>query len=495
MVFSTRGRGLIIGGILLLSLGLSFGGLRTVTTMLPFLFGEDIGDIGAILGGGQNLTASSDPVTQFIFTILGLFDVKPALIDYSMFLGTIMLLAVVVGLPWFRKSANTTAIRVVRSIDREKAFAGEFVHVSIRITNTGRNRLDMLEIYDAIPQSFELSIGENFIITQMGSKETKEFSYVVRVPTRGVYKIGPTKVIIHDRLGFYFEEDIREFYTEVLIYPSYQDIRRMEALSKKRQIGKMFGAHKTREKGSGDDFHALRLYSPGDEFKKLDWKAFGKTGNLMVREFEAEKNIRIVVFMDHSGSMGGGIPNNTKLDFAIRSVMLLMSMAEEAKDVAGLCTFSDFPTSWLPPGAKKGMLFQMLEVLALVEPRGISNPLNAVDYVLQRLPRASFFIFVTDLESGNVGDFVEAVKRAVSAKNKITIISPLGPLYESAQDLTPIERAMAEAIMEEFVSQRKIVEDALRSLNVEIVNVGPEDMLPEVIKQYKKGKARGFGLI
>ncbi len=492
MAFSSRGRGLIIGGILLISLGLTFGGMRTLETMIPALFGANDNSVFSQIA---NITQSGTGTYPPGLEILQLFDINPAIIDYSMFLGIVILLAVVVGLPAFRRNANTSVFRISRKLDREKAFAGEFIHVSVKVTNTSRSSFEMIEVYDAIPETFELTLGENFIITSIGGHETKEFSYILRVPIRGVYRIGPTKVIIHDRIGLYFEEDIRQFYTEVLIYPSYQDIRRMEALSKKRQIGKMFGSHKTRQKGMGDDFHALRQYFPGDEFKKLDWKAFSRTGQLMVREFEAEKNIRIVVFLDHSSSMGGGIPNNTKLDYAIRSVMLLMSMAEENKDIAGLCTFSDVPTSWLPPGSKKGMLFQMLEVLALVEPRGQSNPLAAVDYVMRRLPRASFYIFVTDLETANVGDFVEAIKRATAQKNKIAIISPLGPLFESIQDLSPIEKAMAEAIMEEFVQQRKILEDALRSLDVEIVNVGPDDMLPEVIKQYHKGKAQGKGLI
>ena len=140
-----------------------------------------------------------------------------------------------------------------------------------------------MEIYDAIPETFDLSMGENFIITSLAKNESKLFSYIVRVSKRGVFRLGPSKVIIHARTGFYFEEDVREFYTEILVYPEYSDIRRMDALSKKRQIGKMFGHHKTREKGTGDDFHSLRKYVPGDEFKKLDWKAFSKTGELMVR--------------------------------------------------------------------------------------------------------------------------------------------------------------------------------------------------------------------
>ena len=84
------------------------------------------------------------------------------------------------------------------------------------------------------PEIFELVLGENFLTTQLGPKQSITFSYIVRIPIRGRFLIGPTKIILHDRIGFFYEEDIREFYTEVLVYPSYQDIRRMEALSKKR---------------------------------------------------------------------------------------------------------------------------------------------------------------------------------------------------------------------------------------------------------------------
>ena len=55
------------------------------------------------------------------------------------------------------------------------------------------------------------------------------------------------------------------------------------------------------------------------------------------------------------------------------------------------------------------------------------------------------------------------------------------------------ERALAEAIAEEYMGYRKRVEDGLKSLDVEIINVGPDDMLPTVIRQYLKAKAAGKG--
>jgi len=40
-----------------------------------------------------------------------------------------------------------------------------------------------------------------------------------------------------------------------------------------------------------------------------------------------------------------------------------------------------------------------------------------------------------------------------------------------------------------------MVEDSLRKLGVEIINVGPEDILANVIHQYNKAKAQGKGLM
>ncbi len=517
MAFLTsRGAFVAIMGILLMSIGLSVMGIRTAQTMLPMLFSENgFQDLfnqnqGSSSGGGNqaqptagvggqnNATTTTDPVTNLINGLLEFASVPESVVDYLMFLGIVMTLAAVVGLPMFRWNANPAVIRVSRKVDKEKTFAGEFVYVEVFIENTSRRRLDFVEIYDAIPDTFELALGENYILTEIGPRQTRKFSYVVRVSTRGVYKIGPTKIILRDKLGFYFEEDTREFYTEILVYPSYEDIRRMESLSKKRQLGKQFGMHKTRQKGMGDDFHSLRRYYPGDEFKKIDWKAFARTNNLMVREFEAEKNIRMIVFLNHSGSMGGGIPNNTKLDFAIRATMLTFHMALERQDLFGFVSYADRVTSFIQPTAgKKNMFFQLLEILALIEPQpGAADPLAAVDYVMRRVPHASFYVFLTDLERDLTNSFTKAVERARAAKNRVTVIAPFGPLFEAKlSDMTVTERAIAEAIAEEYLVYRRQLEERLRRLDVEIINVGPDDMLPTVIKQYMKAKAQGVAAV
>ena len=153
-MLSSRGAFIAIGGILLLSVGLSAKGIGTVTTMVPILF------------GGQGLTQQTEPTENTTYPagmeILEIFEIlnSSPIVDYGMFLGTLLLIASVIGLPFFRMSANASLIKVTRSVDREKAFAGEYVHVTVKIENTGKRRMDFLEIYDAIPDMFEIVLGE-----------------------------------------------------------------------------------------------------------------------------------------------------------------------------------------------------------------------------------------------------------------------------------------------------------------------------------------------
>ena len=176
-MLSSRGAFIAIGGVLLLSVGLSAKGIGTVTTMVPILFSGE----GLVQQSG-NQTESGFPQGMEFLEAFEILNSSP-IVDYSMFLGTLLILASVIGLPFFMASANSSLIRVTRSVDREKAFAGEYIHVTVKVENTGARRIDFLEIYDAIPDMFEIVLGENFIITQLMGKEMKAFSYIIQVRT------------------------------------------------------------------------------------------------------------------------------------------------------------------------------------------------------------------------------------------------------------------------------------------------------------------------
>lgn len=476
MGMSPRGAFVLVAGVLLIAIGLSFEGIRGLIKYLQLLRGA--------VGGAE---AGAPPQEMVL---------PPAFEHFCLFMGAICILAVVVGLPAFRFSAIGGAIKIERVLDKEKVFMGEYCHVSLHVTNTTRTRIDFLEIYDPVSEALQLSVGENYITTRIDPGQTISFSYILRTTQRGKFTIGPTRIIIYDRMGFYYEEEIVGDETTILVLPEYTDIKRMDALSHRRQIGMLFGVHKTRQIGLGDRFHALRPYMPGDEFRRIDWKAFARTQKLIVREFEIERNIRVMIFLDCSGSMGAGIPNNTKLDFSIRAAMLLSHMALERKDLVGMAIYSDKVNQYITPGAGKKTFFDILENLALVEPGGMANPLKAVNYIIRREPRPAYYVFLTDLEGARAERIIDAIRKARATKNPVTVLAPFGPFFEARiEELSPVEKALAEAIAEEYLGVRRKVERALKRFEVDVMNVGPDDYLPIVIREYYAAKRLGKGMM
>ena len=274
-------------------------------------------------------------------------DIQGTLIWFFIIGGVMLIFSVLLGLPFYRLGSNPKSIEIKRRVSKPKAFAGDYLYIEVTARNKSVNQLPAIEIYDAIPEVFYLNLVENFIVTQLNPRQTISYGYVVRIPIRGLFEIGPTKVIIRDRMGFYATEGEIRSKTEILVYPSYEDIKKLDMVGKKRQLGLLFGFHRTKLKGMGSDFWGIRKYQTGDPFKFIDWKAFSRSGKMMVREFESEENIRLVVLLDSSASMGAGLPRNTKLEYAIRSAVLMIHLAFEKKDLVGMCIFNDKVRNWV----------------------------------------------------------------------------------------------------------------------------------------------------
>ncbi|MGQ9720184.1 MAG: DUF58 domain-containing protein [Candidatus Jordarchaeum sp.] len=413
---------------------------------------------------------------------------------YLVLLGIFLILGSVISMPYFELAVDLENIEITRTIDKEKVFAEDFVFVTVTVENKGKLRIDYLEIFDTYPEIFTLILGKSIMTTRLDPGEKKVFSYVLQCRRRGVHKIGPFKLVVHDRLGLHFEQKTFEIYTELLIYPSYQDVRKMEAMGGQRTLGRIFGMHKTKQKGMGTEFFGIRNYFPMDEYRRIDWKATARTGDLMMREFEIEKNIKIMVLLDTSASMGGGLPDNTKLDYSIRAAVLLAKLALERRDEVGIVAFSNKVHIYVKPRMGKEYFYHILEALAIVEPQGGLRIMEVMEWVLKRTPKRSFFVLLTDLEESR-GELINACKLARAHKNSVLVISPFGPWFEAYPgELTPVQRALTEAISEELLEQRKKIIDELVRMDIGVIDVSPDDFLPAVVSQYLKAKKKGVAL-
>jgi uncharacterized protein (DUF58 family) len=128
--------------------------------------------------------------------------------------------------------------------------------------------------------------------------------------------------------------------------------------------GSVSGKHTSPNRGASVEFAEYRKYVPGDDLRRLDWRAYGRTDRFYVKEFEADTNLRCLLVLDTSGSMDYGSGELTKLAYARRIAASLAYLAVQQGDAVGLSCVAEGVVSNIPPRrhpAHLRLLFDKLE--------------------------------------------------------------------------------------------------------------------------------------
>ncbi|HUW89824.1 MAG TPA: DUF58 domain-containing protein [Candidatus Nanopelagicaceae bacterium] len=413
---------------------------------------------------------------------------------FLIYFAILLIFSTVVSLPLFYYQMNIEDLRVHRELEKEKVFRDDFVHVKVIIENTGKNGFDFLEIRDYYnPQLFRLVLGENFISTRIGPKKKIKFSYILEPKVRGEYPLGPLSLIVKDRLGFNsVERVVPDSVSDILVYPPYEDIKRIEILGSKRSLNLNYGQQRSKQKGLGSEFYGMRKYVFGDQFRLIDWKASARTQKLIVKEFESDRDVTVMILVDSSNSMAGGAIENTKFEYAIRACMLLTKVALSRKDNVGVFTFSDRENfKFLKPGSGEDHFYQVLDFVARIKPQGKSRFVEAMGVLNKRFQKRSLLFIISDLEA-NVKEIGQAIRKLVPFNHTIILINPFSPWFEIHEiDLSSTDKALAEAISEEMMEHIIALKQEVRNLGVNIITVGPDDMMNQVLAKYVEAKKKG----
>ena len=161
--------------------------------------------------------------------------------------------------------------------------------------------------------------------------------------------------------------------------------------------GLMSGVHKSRAKGFSVEFEEHREYSPGDEIRRIDWKAFGKFDRYFIKEYEDETNLRAYLLLDASASMNYASDGISKFDYACTLTASLAYLILKQQDAAGVVTFSDRIEAFIPPRAKRDYLAQILHALENRAPGGETKVGKILDDIAGQVKRRGLVVLVSDL--------------------------------------------------------------------------------------------------
>src|SRR2546427_7433491 len=90
--------------------------------------------------------------------------------------------------------------------------------------------------------------------------------------------------------------------------------------------------------GSSMEFSDYRRYAPGDDFRRIDWRAYARLERLFLRVFEAEENLTVTVLIDCSDSMHHGLPTKASLAMELAAALAYVALKCEDSVIVGALT-------------------------------------------------------------------------------------------------------------------------------------------------------------
>ena len=169
-------------------------------------------------------------------------------------------------------------------------------------------------------------------------------------------------------------------------------------VARRPMVGSVSGRHASPHRGSSVEFAEYRKYVPGDDLRRLDWRAFGRSDRHYVKEFEADTNLRLVLVLDTSGSMGfaaGG--RKSRIDYARTICGTLGYLASQQGDAVGISCVAGSVVRTLPPRRSPAHLRLVLDVLDEAAPAGPSRLPEVLHELAETVRQRALVVVVSDL--------------------------------------------------------------------------------------------------
>ena len=201
-------------------------------------------------------------------------------------------------------------------------------------------------------------------------------------------------------------------------------LRRLEALAlqvRRAVSGQMGGERRSRRRGQSVEFADYRNYTPGDDFRLIDWNAYARLDRFMLRLFVAEEELPLSLFVDLSGSMDWGKPN--KADTARQLAGAIAYVALAALDRVRLTVFAEGETSGGAPSRGRRAATTLFSRLQSFPAGGVTNYEKLVWPIGRQRPGMT--VLITDgLGESPLDPALRALQRAHQEGAVLQLLAP-----------------------------------------------------------------------
>lgn len=334
--------------------------------------------------------------------------------------------------------ADTRAITVERTYSRITPRVGDEVEAQVRVV-VGRGT-GFVEVYDALPEVFELSEGSNvhLIWKPLGRRSETTFKYRFKCTKRGAYEMTPTQITRINPLR------LRRAVPETLTKAETLIVRHKPSALRRMKEVRGF-AHSTRldqdisRIGSqSTDFHEIREYVRGDPIKSINWKATARNstrGSLlpMVNQYEPEGKKAMWLFLDAAQYMQAGSSIENTFEHTVKATTAVFKFFIDKGFKIGATFFNARKDVQIYPDLGERQYFRVAQELAALEageprPEALSEAVEGTKSQLIPMRPVSIVITRPEVDFNETLQGLKVLRKYTALSRRIRPIIVINPL-------------------------------------------------------------------
>ncbi|MCD0459017.1 DUF58 domain-containing protein [Roseiconus lacunae] len=283
---------------------------------------------------------------------------------------------------------------------------------------------------------------------------------------------------------------------------------RLQMLAREVVEGYCTGRHRSPHKGFSVEFKEHRQYVQGDELKNIDWKVYGKSDRLYIRQYEEETNLRCTILVDQSGSMEYGgkrsVDGLTKREYVVRLSAAIAYFLLGQQDPVGLITFDHDVRQQVPLRSRPSHLRAILTGLLANHDRRETDLGAVFRKVISKIGRRSLVVVLSD-SMGDLESLSRSLAQLRASRHEVIFFQILDPderdfpfsgriqfkdLEQVAPEQTVDAGVLAEAYREKLAEHNALLKEACRRSRVDLVQVTTDEPFVDVLHQYVSARRR-----
>jgi uncharacterized protein (DUF58 family) len=362
------------------------------------------------------------------------------------------------------------------------------VEVALRLHNPSRLPLDC-EVHDHHPASVEAEGLPRRLALAGG--QWGELRYQAKPVARGEARFGQTELRIFSPLKLFQVRRLSGQASPIRVYPNFRALARYTLLATDNRLSQI-GVLQVRRRGEGMEFHQLREYRQGDSQRAIDWKATSRTARLISREYEDEKDQRVLLVVDCGRRMAAKDGELSHFDHTLNAALLLAHVALRQGDAVGMLTMGGVHR-YCEPRKSIAAVHAIMNRMYDVEPTlAVPDYHRAATEVMRQVRRRALVILLTNLRDEDDDGLLPALS-LLRSRHLVVLASLREQILSRALTarVDSFDRAVTHAAAADYLALRERVFRRIGASGVTTLDVEPEKLPITLVNRYLELKRSG----